>query len=235
MVYASGTPLHQAYGRGDDFMIALLERNGGTPDLTIAGLYRRTELARRLTQSAPPADPDAFLWAAACGGDPEIVRLALFYIDWPRDDARWFRILEQPLRMWNHGTGHWCRPEWPRDTYLSCLRLLLERADPNVTGRTHFGLTVLHSIAGSRSHVEGVDRLDFATALLDAGARLDTRDELLKSTPLGWACRWGRSELVRLYLQRGADASEAGAEPWARPLAWARSQRHAEIEQLLSR
>jgi hypothetical protein len=34
------------------------------------------------------------------------------------------------------------------------------------------------------------DRLGFATASLDAGARLDVRDNLLKSTRLGWACRW---------------------------------------------
>jgi ankyrin repeat protein len=56
---------------------------------------------------------------------------------------------------------------------------------------------------------------------LDGGARLDIRDDLLKSTPLGWACRWGRTELVRLLLERGADPVEADAEPWATPQAWA--------------
>lgn len=25
----------------------------------------------------------------------------------------------------------------------------------------------------------------------DPAARIDVRDELLQSTPLGWACRWG--------------------------------------------
>ena len=58
-------------------------------------------------------------------------------------------------------------------------------------------------------------------AVLDAGARLDLRDTVLLSTPLGWACRWGRIELVRLFLTRGADPIEAGAEQWARPRAWA--------------
>jgi len=60
-----------------------------------------------------------------------------------------------------------------------------------------------------------------ATMLLDAGARLDVRDDLLKSTPLGWACRWGRRELVSLLLTRGADPIERDAEPWATPRAWA--------------
>ena len=32
---------------------------------------------------------------------------------------------------------------------------------------------------------------------------------------LGWACRWGRIELVKLLLDRGADPVEAEAEPWA--------------------
>ena len=72
-----------------------------------------------------------------------------------------------------------------------------------------------------------------ATVLLDAGASLTIRDPLLKSTALGWACRWGRIELIRLYLERGADPAEADAEPWATPLAWATNRGHREIVQLL--
>jgi hypothetical protein len=72
-----------------------------------------------------------------------------------------------------------------------------------------------------------------AAMLLDAGASLTIRDSLLRSTPLGWSCRWGRIELARLYLERGADRAEADAEPWARPLAWATKRGHHEIVQLL--
>ena len=60
------------------------------------------------------------------------------------------------------------------------------------------------------------------------------RDELLRSTPLGWACRWGRSELVRLFLDRGADPVESGAESWATPRAWVDKMGHAEIGMMLS-
>ena len=67
----------------------------------------------------------------------------------------------------------------------------------------------------------------------DAGASLTIRDPLLKSTPLGWACRLGPIELVRLYLERGADPVEADAEPWATPLAWATKGGHREIIELL--
>jgi ankyrin repeat protein len=44
---------------------------------------------------------------------------------------------------------------------------------------------------------------------------------LLRSTPLGWAARWGRVGLVRLLLERGVDPLESDAEPWATPRAWA--------------
>jgi ankyrin repeat protein len=69
----------------------------------------------------------------------------------------------------------------------------------------------------------------FAAAILDRRARLDIRDNLLKSTPLGWACRWGQLPLVKLFLERAADPVEPDAEPWATPLAWAERMGHADI------
>jgi len=181
---------------------------------------------------------EELLWAGACGGDPEIVRMALERVDWPRDDLRWFTILEQPLRIWNHGSGHWANPEWDRGTYLDCFGLVLKHCDANIRGRVEdqgqFGLTMLHSVAGSRDHVTVEERVAFATMLLDAGARHDIRDNILKSTPLGWACRWGRAELVRLLLERGADPVEENAEPWATPRAWAQKMGHDHIVRMLA-
>ena len=81
--------------------------------------------------------------------------------------------------------------------------------------------------------MEADDRLGFAKTLLEFGARLNVRDETLRSTPLGWACRWGRPELVRLLLERGADPVEADAEPWATPIAWARKSDNREILAML--
>jgi ankyrin repeat protein len=68
---------------------------------------------------------------------------------------------------------------------------------------------------------------------LHQGARLDVRDHVLNSTPLGWACRWGRAELVKLFLDRGADRVEADAEPWATPEAWARKMGHGGVLAIL--
>jgi ankyrin repeat protein len=242
-VYASGSPMFRAYAFREREMVELLMRYGGMPEPSTAGLFRQPELARRMLDGDVAAHlgegqetlAERLLWGAACGGDPEIVRMALERVDWARDDARWFHIMEQPLRIWHHGS---IGPDWDRGTYLTCFRLVLERCDPNMRGRLSedgpLGLTILHSVAGSREQVTPEERVAFATMLLDAGARLDIRDNLLKSTPLGWACRWGRVELVKLLLERGADPVETDAEPWATPRAWATKMGHDEVLALLA-
>jgi ankyrin repeat protein len=97
---------------------------------------------------------------------------------------------------------------------------MLERADGNALGS--FGRTLLHDL-GARGTPD--EQVAFATLLLDAGAKVDVRDDLLESTPLGWACRWGRLELVTLLVERGADPIEADAKPWATPRAWAEKKK----------
>ncbi|HSB13662.1 MAG TPA: ankyrin repeat domain-containing protein [Bryobacteraceae bacterium] len=232
-VYASGDPVFQAYDKRDWKMVELLQRYGGVPEATTAGLFRQTELARKMLAGEAKYGSEGvggdtlaeqLLWGGACGGDAEIVRMALEYIDRPKDDPWWFHIMEQPIRMWSDGGAQ-----------LDCLKLILERCDPNILGRSGdgFNLTILHSVAGARPHVTEEERLAFATVLLDAGGRTDLRDGLLNSTALGWACRWGRAELVKLLLERGADPVEAGAESWATPRAWAETMKHDNVLQVL--
>jgi ankyrin repeat protein len=112
------------------------------------------------------------------------------------------------------------------------LKLILEHGvDPDMADGA--GYTVLHHLASDYCRAPNQERAIRATMLLDAGASLTKHDSLLQSTPVGWACRWGRIELVRLYLERGADALEADAERWATPLAWATKRGHHEIIELL--
>jgi ankyrin repeat protein len=235
-VYASGTPLSEAYGQRDERMIALLERYGGKSNAAMAGFYRRKDLAQRLLaehgDAVLPDDgfgsgkvAEQLLASAARGGDPEILQMAIERIDWPNGDPRWYGALKGPLEFWNHWIGPWCHHEWDRSTYLTCFKTILERCGP--PNRQHrFGVTLLHEIVTMGDHVAPEERVAFATAALDMGSRLDLRDDLLRSTPLGWACRWGREELVRLFLDRGADPVEPDAEPWASPLAWAEKKGH---------
>jgi len=228
-------------------MVKLLERHGGVVYAANAGYYRDAELARRLladeaagrlregTLGAGETVAEALLGSGATGGDPEIVRMALERIYWPLDDERWYRRLWDPLCFWNHMPGiPTGNPELDRSTYHECFRLLLARCGPNLRPK-RFGPTALHEVAAMRGHITADEVVEFATALLDLGARMDVRDELLKSTPLGWACRWGRVEMVNLLLQRGADRVEADAEPWARPQAWAEKMGRGDVLAALNR
>jgi ankyrin repeat protein len=241
-IYASGDPMFSAFSRNDDRMVALLEKHGGIPAATSAGLFRKPDLARRMLSDEAKYRADGaggetlvenLLWGAACGGDPEILQLALDRIDWRREDPRWFGILEQPLRSWTHGPSG---ASYDQSTYLTCFTMLLKHCDPNLRGRPtdnqQFGLTTLHNLV-ARGDMSAEERVGFAKAILDAGARLEIRDNLLKSTPLGWACRWGVEPLVQLFLERGADPLEKDAEPWATPRAWAERMQHPEIVRLL--
>jgi Ankyrin repeat len=218
-IYAASTPMFEAYARGHHDVIAALERHGGVADFSIVGSFGLIDQARQMIAKDPTAAA-SLIDSGAGGGQLEIVRLALEHLDWPRGDARWHWNLMRPL-----GT----HPEADRARYLKCFALIVERSGPDAPGP--YGRVILHDVCAGWPRNEGTpeERLALATILLDRGARLDRRDDLLKSTPLGWACRWGRAELVRLFLDRGADPSEPDAEPWATPRAWAEKMEHPEI------
>lgn len=214
--------LYCAERTGDERMQALLLAHGARiPVERVAGRKDR-EAARAILEGRLPGtslnveEPtltdlaEQMLWAAgSC--DAEIVRMCLPYVT---------RQAEDP--WWNYVLMHATLPE--------CFQLVLDHGvDPDVTGVG--GHTMLHHLATTT--VRDEHRLTRATLLLDAGASLRKRDQLLNSTPLGWACRWGRIELVTLYLERGADPREPDAEPWATPLAWATKGGHREIVELL--
>jgi ankyrin repeat protein len=245
-VDSSGSAVYSAYSHKQWEMVDLLRRHGGVVSADIAAIYRQTDLAREmLSQDARGALPEGIvspgktlaaelLQFGASGGDPEIVRMALERIDWPRDDPRWFRCLAEPLNFWHHIPWLYAgNREFTRGSYLSCFRLMLERCDANVIGG--FTRTVLHEVASMGAHVTEEEATPFAAALVDAGAAMDVRDDILKSTPLGWACRWGRAGVAKVLLDAGADPVEMNAEPWARPRAWANTMRRNDVLAVLGR
>lgn len=241
-VYASGPPVHQAYlrcheakggheakPRGNGLaMIDLLEQYGGVLPPVSIGLLREKQLAKRMLagEAAGRRLPEGILEGrnvsedllrgAADSGDAEIVSMALPGVDWPRNDGRWYWILMQAV--------------WAGST--ECFGLILARCDANLR-HPHFGRTLLHDVAGLGLGNTDDKSAASAALLLDAGARLDERDDVLRSTPLGWACRWGKIEMVKLLLDRGADPAEPAAEPWASPLAWAEKAGNPSIAAIL--
>jgi ankyrin repeat protein len=235
-IYAASWPMFEAYQHNNRDMIALLERYGGFADSGLIGHLGLVEQAKQMLadeaagrlrpRSVPEGESVAarLLVSGADGGQIEIVRLALDHLDWPRGDARWHGYLMRPLGA---------HDESDRERYLQCFAMMVERAGADAPGA--YGRSILHDVCGGWPYktTSAKDRVALATILIDAGARLDRRDDLLKSTPLGWACRWGRVELVKLFLERGADAHETDAEPWATPRAWAARMGHAGVLALL--
>jgi ankyrin repeat protein len=229
-VYAASCALSEAHQRGHRDIVTELERHGGrlwaifVADLGLIDQVRTLladdpEKLRRAGLIRPGTSLQSeLLWAAIGRPSPEIVELTLEHTNWSREDPVWFGILENGLYQ---------VPKGERSRRRHAFKLVLDRADPNLAGA--WGATLLHYMAANRGDLDADDRLAVATMLIDAGARLDVRDSLLKSTPLGWACRWGRSELVTLFLERGADPLEPGAEEWARPEAWATTRGHRAI------
>jgi ankyrin repeat protein len=229
-VYASGPAMHKAFEQKDAAMLELLEQHGGVVPPVTVGLLKDRELARRMLdeEAAGKRLPEGILEGrnvsedllrgSADSGDAEIVRMSLAGVDWGRGDDRWYWILLQAVWSGN--------PEG--------LRLVAERCD--VTMRhPRFGRTILHDVGALGGESVAAASPAMAGVLLDAGARLNVRDDVLLSTPLGWACRWGRAGLVQVLLERGADPVEEDAEPWARPRAWAEKRGHAEVLRMLER
>ncbi len=243
VVHACGDAISNA----DDAMKQLLLDAGARVTVEHVASWQDIELASAIIDGTAPAqslnsasaqsgdgqaDPEIItwlLWAAAFSGAPKIVERCLEAITWPIDEARWHYILMQPLRFGNLAFEK--RDDDVNARFYECFRRLLDHeVDPDVKMN---GNTVLHHLAASGEPTEG-ERLEFARLLLDAGASLSLRDTgTLMSTPLGWACRWGRIELVRYYLDRGARIDEPDAESWATPMARAESNGHQAIVEFL--
>jgi ankyrin repeat protein len=228
-VYASGWPLRNAWlSKHKDVEQLLIER-GAKSHPYMAAEQHDVEAAKRLL--AGPNNEEAareLAWSAGDHGCAAIVELALPHVPIPLDDRGWHWILIQPIR----GAG----PDSAGNEghFQAMAALLRFGVNPNVR---RFGATALHFAAAHQGPIGDEDRARFAAMLLDHGARLDLRDDLLHSTALGWACRWGRTAMVKLIIHytraRGASIDEPDAEPWATPKAWAEKMARLDILQLL--
>lgn len=226
-VYASGWPLRNAWGHADGRIKRLLLARGARPQPYMVSETHDVEEAKRLLEAhASEGLVNELAWSAADHGCPEILELALPHLKWPPADFRWQWIIIQPIRGASADSSK-------NEGHFRCMAVLLRHGiDPNVSS---FGQTILHYAAAGHGAVGDADRARFASMLLDHGARLDARDDLLQSTPLGWASRWGRIQVAELLIARGASVEEPDAAPWATPKAWAEKRKNGAIAAMLRR
>jgi uncharacterized protein len=107
--------------------------------------------------------------------------------------------------------------------YDTAVFLLDRGMNPNHMNWREF--TLLHDMA----HTGDVPK---ARLLIEHGADVNYVDDEYRSTPLGYAARWGHLATVKLLLESGADPDKSGA-PWSTPRAWARRKNHAEVDKIL--
>jgi ankyrin repeat protein len=226
-VYASGWPLRNAWGHEDESVKRLLLERGATRQPYMVVEAHDVAEAKRLLEATPTEELAGELaWSAGDQGCAAILELALGYLPWAGDDERWHWVMIQPIR----GAGG---DAADNEGFFESMAVLLRHGvDPNVH---RFGQRMLHFAAAHHGPVGERARARFAAMLIDAGARLDVRDDLLRSTPLGWACRWGREPLVELLIERGAPVEEVDAEAWATPRAWARKMKRDGVLAILDR
>jgi len=125
-----------------------------------------------------------------------------------------------PFACWLTPLMHSVRYKEPR---WDLAELLLDLGVP-VNGTNGLGMSALHIVI-----FYGIP--EAANWLLDRGADIDFVEPEFCSTPLGWAARWGKAEMAKTLLKRGADVKHAGAE-WSTPMIWALKKGHTAIVEL---
>ena len=195
---------------------ALLQAHGGTLDpYDLVWKDEDDEVIRRVTEDPRSAE-------LGCGG----VFTAVVTRE-KRDLLK--RLLDAGIRVPPVVTG--------------CQSYLLEQPDMLRTLLDH-GMnpdtcnwqeqTMLHMLCrGDGSGKPDPQSIQCATMLLDAGANISAKDDDLRSTPLAWAARGNRPDMVEFLLARGARTNLPDDMPWATPLAWATRRGYRQVAEML--
>jgi len=227
------TPLARARDREQTEIVALLEDAASRPrvaaperNVSTTSEWRELEnemfkvcgkgdieRAREMIR-AHPGIAQAGLYEAIHHDEPKIVHLLFDHGADPTIPWRW--------ACWYTPLMHSLRYAEPR--YQTAQWLLDRGVKPDDTNG--LGMTTLHILAN-----EGTTAA--AAWLLDRGADIHVRDREFESTPLAWAARAGREDMVTFLISRGAKPSLPDDEPWATPDAWARRRGHSRVRELL--
>ena len=236
--YASGPAVIWPYQAGDKKLADLLFLHGATvDDIGYALTGDMAALAER--GKAEPERQYEIMWAGLLAGNEQMVRYRLEHGPAVSSEEEQFNLLASAIRGWRIGDLKLNTDGWDRRSLHRNFELLLAHGfNPNLRkNRNRADFTIMHHLAAracnSRTYGHTPEEIvEFARALLDAGAEIDPLEAQLQSTPLGWAVRYGNIALVRYLLQRGSAPNKAGAG-WARPLAWAGRTEQSDIAEVL--
>ena len=195
---------------------ALLEARGGTLDpYDLVWKDEDDEVIRRVTEDPKSAE-------LGCGG----VFTAVVTRQ-KRDLLK--RLLDAGIRVPPVVTG--CQSYLLE--HVDMLRTLLDSGmNPDTCNWQR--QTMLHMVCrGDGSGRPNPQSIQCATMLLDAGARISAKDDDLQSTPLAWAARNNRPDMIEFLLARGAETTLPDDKTWATPLAWATRRGHRQVAEIL--
>ena len=209
-VESSADALSRAISNADQPMTDLLCSYGAARAVHLLAYYGDVQTAAAVFAANPALadDPDA-LANAAGEGQEAFVRLMLRY----RPD------LPQHLTF----------PAWSVGAKTHELNELLFKHGMHPSQPDWLRVTPLHHFARNGD-------LAKAALFIKHGADLHARDEDICSTPLGWAAKFGKADMVEFLLKHGAKPNLPDDAPdlaWATPLAWATRRGHAAIVDVL--
>ena len=206
-VESSADTLTAALERGDKAMINLLCSYGAARSLDLLAYYGDIQTAAAVLNANPTlADDVSALETAAGQGNEDFVHLMLHY---------------QPDLVKRIAVG--VKSQGPQDAVKSreLTKFLFQRGmDPNF--RNWLGITPLHRFA-ERGDIHN------AGLFIEHGADIDAIDEQHCTTPLGWAAKAGKTEMVQFLLIKGANPRLPADKPWALPRAWAEKRGHEAV------
>jgi hypothetical protein len=202
--------LSRAISNSDKQMIELLCSYGAAQSMDILAYYGDVRTAAAIFAVNPAlADDPGALMNAAGEAQEAFVRLLLRY----RPDL--------PKRL--------TFPAWSVGGKTRGLNELLFQHGMDASQPDWLGIAPLHQFARTGD-------VETAAVFIEHGAALNARDEDICSTPLGWAAKFGKLEMVELLLKSGAKLNLPDDLPdlaWATPLAWATRRGHTKMVELL--
>ena len=206
-VESSADTLTAALERGDKAMINLLCSYGAARSLDLLAHYGDIQTAAAVLNANPALAVDVSALETAAGqGNEDFVHLMLHY---------------QPDLVKRIAVG--VKSQGPQDAVKSreLTKFLFQRGmDPNF--RNWLGITPLHRFA-ERGDIHN------AGLFIEHGADIDAIDEQHCTTPLGWAAKAGKTEMVQFLLIKGANPRLPADKPWALPRAWAEKRGHEAV------